>query len=62
MEYIKEREAAKILNVRVELLRAWRTQKRGVKYYILPYGRVRYTKKDIEEFLKNNIKEGVING
>lgn len=56
MEYITEKEAAKILGLSLGTLRNWRTAGKGPRYYILPYHRVRYLKTDLLQWTENNKK------
>ncbi|OGS40513.1 MAG: hypothetical protein A3K77_00780 [Euryarchaeota archaeon RBG_13_31_8] len=54
MNYLSEKEAAKVLHVSIYTLQQWRYKKVGPKYYILPKRRVRYLELDILQWQEDN--------
>ena len=57
-EYLTAKEAARILKLSYETLRQWRKRKVNLPY--CKVGCVRYTRRDIDEFMERNkvIPEG----
>jgi|TARA_X000001388_G_scaffold76296_1_gene73240 predicted DNA-binding transcriptional regulator AlpA len=55
-ELVSENTLSKILDVSFWTLRYWRAQKKGPKYIKLENGRVRYPKKDIDDWYANQTK------
>lgn len=59
MDYLKEAQAAEVLQVSLSTLQKWRMMNKGPRYYRLGGRMIRYLEDDLRVYLEGGVNETV---